>query len=783
MKKMLCSLILLLSIYTFAQDTYYTYHGKKIPLKADSSAVYVEFDNPGSAKLVHQKLTTAKLAGGSNVTSFGGGGLMFHNAREQFWNKAVSNEKNILFASPVLRTESSFIIPRPMIVLELKHKNNSINTVLKKYVLNDSKYESIGTGMYRITYINRSWQELLNICNTIAADKNMVNWCEPDFFAETKPTGPLYPSQYYLNNTGQFGGTAGIDIRAEGAWQISTGSGTIRVAVIDQGMDAHEDYAGRLLNGYTADNSGGIGAPQGEGDGLYKEHGVSCAGIIGATHNNGLGIKGVAPGVLLLPVNIFPYHWNILNPAGAASTASIALAIDWAVNQGAADVLNCAWKTASSSAIETSINNALTSGRNNRGCVVVFSSGNGGNTDVGFPAHMPGIITVGACDKNGAIWGYSQRGPSMDVVAPSGDIRIGSVFYGDVVTTDRMGTAGSSTDNYMTDFGGTSAAVPQVAGIAALLLSVNPNLTSQQVTALIQSTATDMGTAGYDNTFGFGRANACAALMATFNIAGPDYLCASESYSISGLPTGSIVTWGASVPGVISLAPAGNSVIATKIANGVVTLTATIANVCGGTTILNKTINVGLAEVVTISGPQFIVRNTTNNVYEALNPPAGVTLNSWSIVPSTHGTITSLGTDRIRLRPTVIGTIEIKLNGTTSCGTYTVGTYLVEVEPPSLLGFNISPNPAQNTVTIKLNETENSKVSGKSVKKPSGKQASAIKIISIYDIAGKLKNRQTITGSNAIQTDIDVSSLSTGTYIIEISDGKTKSTQKLFIQK
>ncbi|NJO01471.1 MAG: S8 family serine peptidase, partial [Bacteroidia bacterium] len=88
---------------------------------------------------------------------------------------------------------------------------------------------------------------------------------------------------------------------------------------------------------------------------------------------------------------------------------------------------------------------------------------------------------------------------------------------GDIVTLDRMGANGYTNNNFFSGFDGTSAACPQVSGVAALMLSANPTLTQAQVRTILQNTATDMGTTGFDNTFGFGRLNAQAALQAVTN--------------------------------------------------------------------------------------------------------------------------------------------------------------------------------------------------------------------------------------------------------------------------
>ena len=128
---------------------------------------------------------------------------------------------------------------------------------------------------------------------------------------------------------------------------------------------------------------------------------------------------------------------------------------------------------------------------------------------VRFPANLNSVIAVGAVDKNGIIWDYSCRGPELDLVAPTGE----NYGPGDVVTTDITGYYGfNHYGNYCFDFGGTSAACPQVAGVAALMLSINPTLTASRVKTILQSTADDLGTTVPNNTYGYGLVDAGAAV-------------------------------------------------------------------------------------------------------------------------------------------------------------------------------------------------------------------------------------------------------------------------------
>tara|TARA_R110002049_G_C9147232_1_gene560000 strand:- start:602 stop:1825 length:1224 start_codon:yes stop_codon:yes gene_type:complete len=160
--------------------------------------------------------------------------------------------------------------------------------------------------------------------------------------------------------------------------------------------------------------------------------------------------------------------------------------------------------------------------------LVVFAAGNLGGC-VEYPASNANVISVGAVDNRGNLFNYSARGPELDLVAPSG-LRFGDVG---VRTLDRMGIAGDNNGNYRNDFDGTSAACPVVSGVAALILSMNPNLTQQEVRDILINTATDMGANGFDNNFGFGRVNALAALeevlLADIEIIGSSTVCTTNS--------------------------------------------------------------------------------------------------------------------------------------------------------------------------------------------------------------------------------------------------------------
>jgi uncharacterized repeat protein (TIGR01451 family) len=343
---------------------------------------------------------------------------------------------------------------------------------------------------------------------------NFVRILQPMFVT---PDDTYFPNQWNLSNTGQSGGTPHSDIDAPHGWMISTGSSDIVIAIIDEGVDlTHQDLVNTLVSGWDfVDYPPGDNDPSPWND---DAHGTACAGIAAAQTNNTIGVSGVAWGCKIMPVRVaygFELGW-ITNDYQLAS------GIWWAADNGA-DVLSNSWGMGSpSSVVLDAIRNAKNNGRNGLGCVIVFASGNY-NTSVSYPAKYPEVIAVGATDHNDIRWNItpsrgSNYGTELDIVAPSGwTSNEGVIFW----ATDITGSAGynpgntsegDAAGNYTRWFGGTSAAAPQVAGLAGLILSVNPNLTSDEVQSIIESTADDKGASGRDDYYGYGRINLFNAL-------------------------------------------------------------------------------------------------------------------------------------------------------------------------------------------------------------------------------------------------------------------------------
>lgn len=314
------------------------------------------------------------------------------------------------------------------------------------------------------------------------------------------PNDPAFASQWGLHK-----------IRAPLAWDISRGNPGISIAIVDEGGAAHEDYV--LAPGWDARFNDPDPTPN-PADG----HGTACAGIAAASANNGRGGAGVAPDCKIRHIRI---AYGIGGGYWSTTDAIIAAGVRKAVDLGA-DVLSNSFGSGPSTAVTNAFKYAQTNGRGGKGAPCAAATGNGDVGTVGYPARLSpdirGFMAVGSSNQwdqrksrtslDGETWWGSNYGPQVDVVAP------GVKIY----TTDIMGSGGYSSGNYTPTFNGTSSATPHVAGLMALILSVDPDLRSWEVEEIIKMTARDLGSAGRDNHFGFGRIDARAALEAASKI-------------------------------------------------------------------------------------------------------------------------------------------------------------------------------------------------------------------------------------------------------------------------
>ena len=379
----------------------------------------------------------------------------------------------------------------------------------------------------------------ISIANGLMRSKAAA-WAEPVFhhklIAYATPNDPYFNLQWHLDNTGRWlpeypRGTAGSDVHALEAWDISTGSDDVIIGVIDDGIQMdHPD-----LNVIAARNfmNSNVDAyvpsctvdPQ---SGTPWGHGISVAGVAAAKGDNDEGGTGICQNCKIVAA-------RILGEGNELSDMGVYNAFKYVCDQGAW-VVNNSWGFVEASPMPTAFKNGIDyctqQGREGKGAVVVWASGNDGRRfgDDEMEAYE-GVFAVGASTMNDQRSYYSNFGSGLDVVAPSN----GGEDDWTIVTTDYTGSCGYNNNghlwvypeipelgadgNYTYYFGGTSSACPLVSGIFGLVLSANPRLTYSQAMNIVRDTADKIGSpSGYDDEghsdyLGYGRVNAHQALL------------------------------------------------------------------------------------------------------------------------------------------------------------------------------------------------------------------------------------------------------------------------------
>lgn len=315
------------------------------------------------------------------------------------------------------------------------------------------------------------------------------------------PNDPRYAEQWHYRYTP--GTSEGLNLPL--AWSISTGSPGTVVAVIDTGILNHPDLAGRTVPGYdfivdpfiANDGNGRDGDPSDPGDWVsFNEcgfpisydstwHGTHVAGTIGAKSNNGLGVAGVNWKAKILPVRALGKCGGMTSDIVDAVRWSAGLPVTGApTNLNPADVINLSLGgPGACTAFEQAAFDEVVA----VGATVVIAAGNDNSNAASFsPANCENIITVAATERGGNRANYSNYGTIVEVSAPGGET--GFIKTNGVLSTlnDGETTPGNHIYDY---YQGTSMATPHVAGLASLLLSLDPTLKPNQILALLQDNA------------------------------------------------------------------------------------------------------------------------------------------------------------------------------------------------------------------------------------------------------------------------------------------------------
>lgn len=313
--------------------------------------------------------------------------------------------------------------------------------------------------------INPSFPDInsVDISNEIY-ETGLFEECSPDFIIDGKEISydPYIKEQWGLYNYL----TTNADICVSDAWNYSTGKGVV-IAIVDEGIElTHVDLAPNIYH-KSYDAMTGTSPSL-----VYGNHGTHCAGIAAAVRNNGTQISGVAPDAKLMSVS------NNIDESELCAR-NMARGINWAWKNGA-DVISMSWACMDLGIVRDAIDSALVKGRNGKGCVLVKSAGNGHKPYITFPGTCEGVISVANMTKYGEINSSKANGSN----------------YGDEMFVSAPGTVILSTvlNNSIDFYTGTSMAAPHVAGVAALMLERNSNLTVWQVREIIARTAKKLKT-------------------------------------------------------------------------------------------------------------------------------------------------------------------------------------------------------------------------------------------------------------------------------------------------
>jgi subtilisin family serine protease len=308
-------------------------------------------------------------------------------------------------------------------------------------------------------------------------------YVEPDWLGEGgfTPNDPFFPEEWHLTK-----------IEAPAAWEITRGSDLVTVAMLDTGIDKdHPEFAGRVLfelgHNFVDETK----------DPTYDHpHGIYTTGILGANADNNFGGAGIDHRSKIIPV-------KILDASNKGTQWALIQGLTWAADRGARIINMSLINFPETDALKDALRYA-----SEKGAILVACAGNGGigDADVSWPGASPLCITVGATTSGDRRASFSGTGQALDLVAPGQDIQTVMARDGDIFP------------NAVTAFSGCSAATPVVAGIAALLLAVDPGLTADEVKGLLEHGAEDLvggsdDKPGWDANYGWGRANALRSLQ------------------------------------------------------------------------------------------------------------------------------------------------------------------------------------------------------------------------------------------------------------------------------
>jgi len=529
-------------MYTY---TYGGKNGKKSTLKISNDRVVVRTKNARSlnaavhsakAKKVLQKFEVehnfpeadvcilhAKQVRSRSVSARGSKTALRDNAR-----KVLKEEPELRFAgrvlvddkadSPVLYTENLFIKFQSKLAIDV------CETLLENWNLKIKRNVPYAKNAYFASAPDNIGLDIFKLCNDLL-ERPEVELCHPELVQHC-PRKEFHHKQWHLQDTVINGVKIQANSNVAKAHKVTKGKG-ITIAIVDDGVDIdHMEFniPGKVVG--SRDVTVGSNDPRPK---YWDEnHGTACAGVAVAA---GLNASGVAPEANLMPIRL----------ASVLGSMAEADAFYWAAEKGA-DVISCSWGPRDGAwyvendpahhqyhpipdSTRLAIEYAVTKGRGGKGCVICWAAGNGRESIMndGY-ASNENVIAVGASNDTGLRSVYSDFGEAVWCVFPSGDFKYDpfgqpSPLTRGIYTTDRRGGGGYNTTDYTDDFSGTSSSTPGVAGVVALMLTVNPKLTAKEVKKLVAESCVKIDQQegeyvnGHSPFYGHGRLDALIAIQ------------------------------------------------------------------------------------------------------------------------------------------------------------------------------------------------------------------------------------------------------------------------------
>lgn len=531
-------------------EAYFYSRGKKIPIVLDKDRIAVKFKKAAPMDKVYSFLPKFRQLSAPRELEkqeLARANIFFISLAEPLTRLNMKELKTNLKRSELVETvgevylygeAKSFLILTDEFVVKFKpevtgEQIKSFNATKKVKIVSRSKNVK---NQFVLRISPESEGNALSIANQYY-ESELTEFAHPNFVTtferRFKPNDTYYPNQWHLNNTGQDGGKIDADIDGAEAWDITTGDSNVRIAILDDSIEKnHEDLQANIVASWDFTDDDDDPSP-----GYTDYHGTSVAGIAAAVGHNDKGVAGVC------------YSSKIVAVRLGNSLQDFADVFYWAANTGNADIISNSWGLVipAPDIVVEAINDVATNGRDGKGCVVLFASGNS-NSNISDPAAgelaaLDSVIAVGASTNKDVRSCYSSWGEDLDVVAPSNtwiNPDYGSTCQPqkppDAVSTwstdqssggfnDGSPPRPDATGLYTQDFGGTSSACPTAAGTVGLLLSVNPDLTRMEVQDILETTAEKIAPGdanynadGFSDHYGYGRINAHRAIVPSVSI-------------------------------------------------------------------------------------------------------------------------------------------------------------------------------------------------------------------------------------------------------------------------